>query len=133
MLSAFRQPHAALRLLWLAALLLACVWQPALKAAGEVHEAIHLLTAGVSHSDGHAEHLEPLSGDPGTASKAVAQTDSGWDALLHAAHCCAHPAAVPLAIAEAPRPIAAVGPRPALTQAPASIGEPPLLRPPIRV
>jgi hypothetical protein len=131
MLCAFRQPQAALRLLWLAALLLACVWQPVLKAAGEAHEALHALGVGAPHADPHSTHAQPQGADA-VGLQGFAPTDSGWDALLHAAHCCAHPSAMPLAMLEASRPVPGGGPLPVLARAPDTHDELPLLRPPIR-
>lgn len=133
MLTALRQTRLPLRLLWLSALLLACVFQPALMLAGEAHEAAHALAAGGAHSDAHAEHAEHAHPAGPDAAPSFSEADGGWGALLHAAHCCAHPSAMPLAMPEMPAPAVAAGPRPARAPAPASIGSAPLLRPPIRV
>jgi hypothetical protein len=89
MLTRLRKRCMAYRALWVALLMLALVWQPALLAASEVHESEHLIQTGHAHDADHegpgipADELS-LPGDDGI-----------WHSLMHLGHCCAQVSALP--------------------------------------
>jgi hypothetical protein len=105
MLSYLRPHSLRLRAVWIALVLLALVWQPAVLAASAAHEAAHvwaadpLHAAGAVHLDAHVDHShadyshgdeshgEDSHGDP-------LSLDAGgdpWHQLLHQDHCCGAP------------------------------------------
>jgi hypothetical protein len=110
MLRRLRHVSHQLSAVWLLALLLTAVWQPALMAASEVHEVSHLAIAGHAHEDAHDE--------PGIPSDEQPQGDlGGFHGLMHLGHCCGQPPAalfemqplrlavrLPLALPEPARP-----------------------------
>ena len=110
--------------LWVLALLLTCVWQPALMAASEVHEASHFAIAGHAHDEVHEEAGipadEPLQADA-----------SGFHGLMHLGHCCSQP---PAAVFAAVTLHLELPPPPALPEPPARrarVHFAEVLRPPI--
>lgn len=107
-------------------LLLAVVSNPVLAAVGDTHEAAR----------GLAGHLHELHDTAGEAGGAHADEDAGLSdllhALVHAAHCCGHLAAV---LPDLPLPLAPPGlgaapqtePMTAPSPRPASLIRPPIL------
>lgn len=123
MMSDLRSRCLRLRALWVALLLLAAVWQPALMAASQVHESGHLLTAGHAH-DTHEETGVPAD-EPGSPA------GDAWHLLMHLGHCCSHPTA---ALFDAPTFAAAVAvspPPPGRSRTALDAALPQPLRPPI--
>lgn len=87
MLPRLRHRFALLRLLCLA-LVLCVLAQPVLVAASEVHEAAHLLQTGHDLGETHGNH----GGIPADESP---DARDAWHVLMHAAHCCGTPSALP--------------------------------------
>lgn len=88
MMQQLRHRSRSSRVLWIALLLLALVWQPGLVAASEVHESEHLLQTG------HA--LDAEHGEIGIPADEPAAPDGAdpWHALMHLGHCCSYPSAM---------------------------------------
>lgn len=84
-----------LRLLALCVLMLCVVAQPAIVAAGDVHELSHGIDLH-AHADVHADGANDNDDrDPGA--------DAGLShALMHAGHCCGHLVAIPMTLDWAP-------------------------------
>ena len=113
------------RAFWLVLLLFGAVWQPALMAASEVHEAAHLFATGHEH-----DALHPEAGIPGD--EAVDADGLGWELLMHAGHCCGHPSAMPGADLSVDVPVRACPPPLRRERDEIESGPSELLRPPIQ-
>lgn len=84
-----------LRLLALCVLMLGVVAQPALAAAGDVHELSHGIALH-AHADTHVDGA-------GDAADGDSDADAGLShALMHAGHCCGHLVAIPVTLDWAP-------------------------------
>ena len=100
MLSRLRHRLLALRLFWVAMLLLGAVFKPAIVFACESHEALHLLATGHGHEDDAHENGMP-------ADETLPDGEfAPWMSLLHQGHCCVHGAAI-VEAALAPDPVIA--------------------------
>jgi hypothetical protein len=131
MLNRIRHHSRGARMFWIAALLIAFVWGPALLAASEAHESGHLIQAAVTQ----ANVIEVLS-NPAVHTDDAHDTSSQdpadpWHGLMHLGHCCAFPHALPslgLPMLERADRMIHFGAPPAL---PHSVVPGRLLRPPI--
>jgi hypothetical protein len=125
MMRRLRQQDRLLRTLWVALLLFAVVFKPALVLASETHESSHSLQAGHTSSVPHEGHRIP-GDEPATPGDA-----DPWHTLMHLGHCCSHPSTAPScfpALVSAPGSIAPEIP-PLLVRESAGVQHP--LRPPI--